>query len=171
LADRKFLVEAECEHLVSALRAGAPPSLWAHIDKVSHDALRNFQITFTKNREASSSDWWDLLKALQVWCKTSGVLVKGCGLFMAMEQSPEQRERNTALRVAESSLRSLCPDLQVLIDWKGGGNLYGTKAGVSELVATFSRKKQTIVWERAGCLRLSVDFDEIQRACRAAADV
>jgi hypothetical protein len=171
LADRKFLTEAECEQLVSTIHAGAPPSLWAFIDRISHDALRNFQITFTKKRDAYASDWWDLFKALQVWCKTSGVLVKGCNLFMAMEQSPEQRERNTALRVAESSLRSMSPELEVLIDWKGGGNLYGSKQGVSELVATFSRKKQSIVWERAGCARLSVDFDEVQRVFRSAADV
>ena len=38
LADRKFLTEAECEQLVSALHAGAPPSLWAFIDRISHDA-------------------------------------------------------------------------------------------------------------------------------------
>jgi len=91
------------------------------IVRVSALSFQNFQTTIFFGPNVGKEDCWTVVKSLHDIAKTDELKHLGMNLHIVMEQSDFQKQRNTALRVAESWWKVTCTkDHPTKIEWSSG---------------------------------------------------
>jgi hypothetical protein len=91
------------------------------IVRVSAPSFQNFQTTLFFGPNVGKEDCWTVVKSLNDIAKSVEPKHLVMNLFVVMEQSDFQKQRNTALRAADSAWKTTCTrDHTTKTDWASG---------------------------------------------------